>query len=152
MDTLEVPVDCKFQTRDPGIVVGKCCDMGHRWMGSKTISDCVEALIGAYYVVGGLSAAVHFMKWLKIDLELEPSLVSEAIATASLHSCNPMVEDIGILESKLRYVFSTKGLLQEAITHASEQDSKLGYSYEVVIDFFFLTFIYLKEKMMVLEQ
>ncbi|KAL6216878.1 hypothetical protein ACLB2K_010096 [Fragaria x ananassa] len=130
VDTLEVPVDCKFQTRDPGIVVGKCCDMGHRWMGSKTISDCVEALIGAYYVVGGLSAAVHFMKWLKIDLELEPSLVSEAIATASLHSCNPMVDDIGILESKLRYVFSTKGLLQEAITHASEQDSKLGYSYE----------------------
>ncbi|KAM5566198.1 endoribonuclease Dicer [Rosa sericea] len=130
VDTLEVPVDSKFQTRDREVVVGKCCDKGHRWMGSKTISDCVEALIGAYYVAGGLSAAVHFMKWLQIDVELEPSLVSEAITTASLHSCNPKVDEIGILESKLRYVFSTKGLLQEAITHASEQESKLGYSYE----------------------
>ncbi|PRQ28075.1 putative ribonuclease III post-transcriptional gene silencing PAZ-Argonaute family [Rosa chinensis] len=130
VDTLEVPVDSKFQTRDREVVVGKCCDKGHRWMGSKTISDCVEALIGAYYVAGGLSAAVHFMKWLQIDVELEPSLVSEAITTASLHSCNPKVDEIGILEPKLRYVFSTKGLLQEAITHASEQESKLGYSYE----------------------
>ncbi|PRQ23515.1 putative ribonuclease III [Rosa chinensis] len=67
------------------------------------------------------------MKWLGIDVELEPSLVSEAITSASLHSCNPKVDDeIGLLESKLGYVFSTKGLLHEAITHASER----GYSYE----------------------
>ncbi|XP_050366617.1 endoribonuclease Dicer homolog 3a-like [Argentina anserina] len=130
VDTLEVPVDSKFQTRDREVMVGKCCDRGHRWMGSKTISDCVEALIGAYYVAGGLSASVHFMKWLHIDVELEPSLVSEAITAASLHSCNPTLDDIGVLESKLSYVFSTKGLLQEAITHASEQESKLDYSYE----------------------
>lgn len=130
VDTLEVPVDSKFQTIDREVVVGKCCDKGHRWMGSKTISDCVEALIGAYYVSGGLSAAVHFMKWLRIDVELEPSLVSEAITTASLHSSYPRVDEIGILESKLHHVFSTKGLLQEAITHASEQESRLGFSYE----------------------
>ncbi|KAL6211624.1 hypothetical protein ACLB2K_016847 [Fragaria x ananassa] len=96
-------------------------------MGSKTISDCVEALIGAYYVSGGLPAVVHFMKWLGIDVELEPTLVLEAIATASLHSYNARVDDeIGILESKLGYVFSTKSLLHKAITHASEQ----GYSYD----------------------
>nr|XP_004292050.2 PREDICTED: endoribonuclease Dicer homolog 3-like [Fragaria vesca subsp. vesca] len=126
VDSLEVPVDSKFQTSSE-VVVGKCCDKGHRWMGSKTFSDCVEALIGAYYVSGGLPAAVHFMKWLGIDVELEPTLVLEAIATASLHSYNATVDDeIGILESKLGYVFSTKSLLHKATTHASEQ----GYSYE----------------------
>ncbi|KAL6213497.1 hypothetical protein ACLB2K_012944 [Fragaria x ananassa] len=126
VDSLEVPVDSKFQTSSE-VVVGKCCDKRHRWMGSKTISDCVEALIGAYYVSGRLPAAVHFMKCLGIDVELEPTLVLEAIATASLHSYNARVDDeIGILESKLGYVFSTKSLLHKATTHASEQ----GYSYE----------------------
>jgi dsRNA-specific ribonuclease len=33
-------------------------------MCSKTISDCVEALIGAYFVGGGLDAAFAFLKWL----------------------------------------------------------------------------------------
>ncbi|CAL8995994.1 unnamed protein product [Prunus brigantina] len=130
VDTLEVPVDSKFQTEDPKVVVGKSCDKGHRWMCSKTISDCVEALIGAYYVSGGLPAALHLMKWFHIDAELEPSLVAEAITTASLRTYNPKANEIAILESKLHYEFSTKGLLHEAITHASEQESGVGCCYE----------------------
>lgn len=114
-------------------MVGKSCDKGHRWMCSKTISDCVEALIGAYYVSGGLPAALHLMKWFHIDAELEPSLVAEAITTASLRSYNPKANEIAILESKLHYEFSTKGLLHEAITHASEQESGVGCCYEVMM-------------------
>lgn len=131
METLEVPVDGKFQTEDPKVVVGKSCDKGHRWMCSKTISDCVEALIGAYYVAGGLPAAIHMMKWLNIDVELEPSLVADAITMASLHSYTLKANEIAIMESKLHYEFSTKGLLLEAITHASDQESGGGYCYEV---------------------
>ena len=132
MDGLEVPLDPKFQTEDPKLVVGKCCDKGHRWMGSKTISDCFEALIGAYYVGGGLTAAIHTMKWFGIDVELEPSLVLDAISIASLRSYTPKDDEITTLELKLGYVFSTKGLLQEAITHASDQELNLDYCYQVV--------------------
>ncbi|XP_018503569.2 endoribonuclease Dicer homolog 3a isoform X1 [Pyrus x bretschneideri] len=130
VETLEVPLDSKFQTEDPKVVVGKSCDKGHRWMCSKTISDCVEALIGAYYVAGGLPAALHVMKWLDIDVELEPSLVADAIMTASLHSYTSKANEIAVLESKLHYEFSTKGLLLEAMTHASDQESGGGYCYE----------------------
>jgi len=44
------------------VVVGKLCDRSHRWMCSKTIADYVEALIGAYYVGGGLFASLNVMK------------------------------------------------------------------------------------------
>ncbi|KAF7134712.1 hypothetical protein RHSIM_Rhsim08G0003600 [Rhododendron simsii] len=130
VDSSEVPLDSKFQTEDTKVVVGKCCDRGHRWMGSKTISDCVEALIGAYYVGGGLTAALYLMKWLSIGSELEPSLVDEAITNASLHSYIPKAKEIEILESKLAYEFSTKGLLLEAITHASQQELEVGFCYQ----------------------
>ncbi|KAF3446126.1 hypothetical protein FNV43_RR11305 [Rhamnella rubrinervis] len=130
VDTVEVPLVGKFQTEDPKIVVGKCCDKGHRWMCSKTIADCVEALLGVYYVAGGLPAAIHMMKWLGFDAELEPSLVVEAITTASLRSYIPKANNIATLESKIGYEFSTKGLLQEAITHASEQELGVSYCYE----------------------
>lgn len=127
-----MPLDKKFQTEDIKVMVGKCCDRGHRWMSSKTISDCVEALIGAYYVGGGLVAAVQLMKWLGLDAEIQPSMLDEAIKTASLRSYSPKATEIAILESKLEYEFSVKGLLLEAITHASdEQELGLGYCYQV---------------------
>ncbi|KAK2645038.1 hypothetical protein Ddye_020233 [Dipteronia dyeriana] len=127
VDTLEVPLDGKYFTKDTKVVVGKLCDMGHRWMGSKTIADCAEALIGAYYVGGGLDAALHMMKWLKFDADLEPSLVLKAINSASLRSYIPKTNEIKDIESKIRYEFSVKFLLQEAITHASVLDL---YSYQ----------------------
>ncbi|KAJ7958428.1 Endoribonuclease dicer-like protein [Quillaja saponaria] len=130
VDTPEVALDGKFHTEDPTVVVGKCCDMGHRWIVSKTIADCVEALIGAYYVGGGLIATLHMMKWLGVDADLEPSLVSAAINTASLYSYVPKANEIATLEAKIGYEFSIKGLLQEAITHSSEQEVGDGYNYQ----------------------
>jgi len=50
---LKCPIDVKFHTEDPKVVVGKFYDRVHRWMCSKTIVDCFEALIRAYYVGGG---------------------------------------------------------------------------------------------------
>lgn len=128
---MDVPWDPKLQTEDPKVVVGKCCDMGHRWMISKTVSDCVEALIGAYYVSGGLVAALHVMKWLGVDADLEPSLIVEAINSASLRSYLLRSNELDGLESKLGYRFSVKFLLQEAITHTTAQES---YCYQVVME------------------
>ena len=126
-----MPLDGKFITNNPSVKVGKSCDKGHRWMCSKTIADCVEALIGAYYVGGGLAAALHIMKWLGITIELDPSLVCEAITQASIRSYVPKADEISTLESKLGYAFTTKGLLQEAVTHASQQELGVGYCYQV---------------------
>ncbi|CAI9755614.1 unnamed protein product [Fraxinus pennsylvanica] len=128
VDTREVPMDDKFVTEDEKLVVGKSCDKGHRWMGSKTVSDCVEALIGAYYVGGGLTAAIQLMKWLSIGAEVEPSWVDDVIKTASLRSYTPKAKDIKLLESKIGYEFSVKGLLLEAITHEHEQG--VDYCYQ----------------------
>lgn len=128
--TPEVPLDKKFITEDTEIVIGKCCDNGHRWMGSKTISDCVEALIGAYYVGGGLNAAIQFMIWLGMDAQLDPSLVDKAITSASLHSYAPKVQNIQSLETQLGYQFAVKGLLLEAITHGTEEQD-VGLCYQV---------------------
>ncbi|XP_028790121.1 endoribonuclease Dicer homolog 3a [Neltuma alba] len=130
VENLEVPLDEKFQSEDPKIVVGKFCDRRHRWICSKTIADCVEALIGAYYVGGGLLASLHVMKWLGICAGLEPSLVDEAITVASLHIYSPKENEIASLEAKIGYKFSVKGLLLEAITHASENELGGGYCYE----------------------
>ncbi|KAI4337204.1 hypothetical protein L6164_015649 [Bauhinia variegata] len=130
VESPEVPLDEKFQTEDPSVVIGKVCDRGHRWICSKTIADCVEALIGAYYVGGGLVASLHVMKWLQIDAELDQSLVHKAITTASLHTYVPKGNEIASLEEKLGYEFSVKGLLHEAMTHFSGQEPGIGYCYE----------------------
>ncbi|KAL5786463.1 hypothetical protein ACOSQ2_008855 [Xanthoceras sorbifolium] len=150
VDTLEVPLDGKYFTNNPKVVVGKLCDMGHRWMGSKTIADCVEALIGAYYIGGGLDAALHMMKWLKIDADLEPSLVLKAINSASLRSYVPKNNEIKDLESKICYEFSVKFLLQEAITHASVQEfycyQRLEFLGDSVLDLLITWHLYQSHK------
>ncbi|XP_015572953.2 endoribonuclease Dicer homolog 3 [Ricinus communis] len=130
VDTLEVPLDAKFQTEDPKVQIAICCSKGHRWMCSKTISDCVEAVIGAYYVSGGLMAALHVMQWLGMDVEFDPSLVDKIIKTASVRSYTPKEDEIKGIESKLGYTFSVKFLLQEAMTHASMQEQGIGYCYQ----------------------
>ncbi|KAH1244660.1 Endoribonuclease Dicer 3 [Glycine max] len=96
----------------------------------KTIADCVEALIGAYYVDGGLFASLNVMKWLGIGVELELSSLDEAITAASLSTCVPIESDIASLEKKIEYEFSVKGLLLEAITHLSEKELGIGCCYE----------------------
>lgn len=101
-------------------------------MGSKTVSDCVESVIGAYYVSGGLIAALHVMKWFGINAELDHSLISEAITSASLRYYIPKEDEVKGLESKLGYVFSVKFLLQEAMTHASVQEQGVTYCYQVI--------------------
>ncbi|XP_021852349.2 endoribonuclease Dicer homolog 3 [Spinacia oleracea] len=132
VDTSEVPLESTYHTFDETVILGKSCDRGHRWLVSKSIADCVEAVIGAYYVGGGFVAALHTMKWLGIEAELGPCYVDKAINLASDRSCALKIDQVTALESKLGYEFSTKGLLLEAITHLTEQETGVGvdYSYE----------------------
>lgn len=95
----------------------------YRVLSSKTLADVVEALIGVYYVEGGKIAANHLMKWIGIQVEFDademecmsrPSNVPESI----LRSIN-----FDSLEGALNIKFNDKGLLVEAITHASRPSS-----------------------------
>nr|DAD43588.1 TPA_asm: hypothetical protein HUJ06_001818 [Nelumbo nucifera] len=79
-------------------------------MCSKTISDCVEALIGAYFIGGGLTATLSLMKWLGMDVEFNPILIDDLIRNASLWSSMPKVNELETLETKLCYSFSAKSL------------------------------------------
>ncbi|PPS15677.1 hypothetical protein GOBAR_AA04905 [Gossypium barbadense] len=145
VDSLEVPLDKKFQTEDPKVKVGKSCDRGHRWFCSKTISDCVEALIAAYYLSGGLVAALHVMKWLGIDAEVDPSVVAEVINRASLRTYVPNYK-IHMIESKVGYNFSVKFFLQEALTHESVHESycyqRLEFLGDSVLDLLITQYLY----------
>ena len=133
----ECPVNSEVITEDihrvddKSIIIGKACDKGHRWICSKTISDCVEALIGAYYVGGGLRAAFSVLKWLQIEIEFEEDLIVKAMLSASVRNYLPKVDVVELLEAKINYVFSVKGLLIEALTHPSQQESGATYCYQV---------------------
>ncbi|GAA0149590.1 hypothetical protein LIER_08728 [Lithospermum erythrorhizon] len=127
VDSQEVPRSSKFFTENTKVKVGESCDKGHRWMVSKTISDCVEALVGACFIGGGLDTALHFMKWLGLNVEIEVSLIEEHIKSASLHSYAPNAADMRVLELKLGYRFSVKGLLLEALTHGTNHESDVSY-------------------------
>ncbi|KAJ0967078.1 hypothetical protein J5N97_023995 [Dioscorea zingiberensis] len=130
VNTSEVPIEIKFITEETSIVMGKACDKGHRWMCSKTIADCVEALIGAYYAGGGLGAALSVMKWFGINVEFQEKNVIEAKNIASCWSYLPKFNEIKALELKLGYVFSVKGLLLEAVTHPTQQELGIAYCYQ----------------------
>ncbi|XP_074279118.1 endoribonuclease Dicer homolog 3-like [Silene latifolia] len=116
IDQSKVPLDGKFQTYDENLVLGKTCDNGHRWLVSKSIADCVEAVIGAYYVAGGLVGALHVMKWLGIEAELDPGFVDRFTDVASDRSCTQKSDHIITLESKLGLEFLGDAVLDLLIT------------------------------------
>ncbi|PWZ54428.1 Endoribonuclease Dicer 3b [Zea mays] len=132
IETAFVPFSGGYISDDPSFVVGKPCDRGHRWMCSKTVSDCVEALVGAYYVGGGIAAAIWVMRWFGIDVRCDMELVQKAKynSNASRMCYLSKIKDIEELEAKLKYNFSVKGLLLEAISHPSVQELGVDYCYQ----------------------
>ncbi|CAL5041650.1 unnamed protein product [Urochloa decumbens] len=156
----ECPVNSEVVTKDvhriddsKSIIIGNACDKGHRWICSKTISDCVEAIIGAYYVGGGLRAAFAVLKWLQIEIETEDNLIMKVMSSASVRNYLPKVDVVELLQAKLGYVFSEKGLLIEALTHPSQQESGATYCYQrleflgdAVLDILITHHLYLSHK------
>nr|CAB3494370.1 unnamed protein product [Digitaria exilis] len=134
VETAFVPFSGRYIRDDPSFVVGKPCDRGHRWMCSKTVSDCVEALVGAYYVGGGIAAALWVMRWFGIDIICDIKQVQKVKSIASHRCYLSKLKDIEELEAKLQYNFSVKSLLLEAITHPSLQELRVDYCYQVLGD------------------
>ncbi|CAA7056222.1 unnamed protein product [Microthlaspi erraticum] len=95
----------------------------YRVLSSKTLADVVEALIGVYYVEGGKVAANHLMKWIGIHVEDDPEEIEGTVKPVNVsESVLKSIDFVG-LEKALKYEFVEKGLLVEAITHASRPSS-----------------------------
>ncbi|GLJ31484.1 hypothetical protein SUGI_0631810 [Cryptomeria japonica] len=112
-------VPCSCNPKDPNsLPVEKVCDKGHRWIYSKTISDVVEALIGAHLVGGGTIAALEFMRWMNMEVDIEDKSVEIAFKRCFAY---PSVLNTSLdeLQSLLYYHFENPCLLVEALTHAS---------------------------------
>ncbi|KAK9922831.1 hypothetical protein M0R45_031275 [Rubus argutus] len=88
---------------------------GRRKITNKSIADVVEALIGAFLSSCGEMAAVHFMNWvgIKVDLTYIPYDRNFPVQPEKLIN----VKD---LEELLNYSFRDPSLLLEALTHFSK--------------------------------
>lgn len=91
----------------------------YRVLSSKTLADVVEALIGVYYVEGGKHAANHLMKWIGIQVEFDPEDTVYTTGTCNVPESILRSVNFDALEGALNIRFNNRGLLVEAITHAS---------------------------------
>ncbi|KAI3492942.1 hypothetical protein L1887_42437 [Cichorium endivia] len=95
----------------------------YRVLSSKTLADVVEALIGVYYVEGGKQAANHLMKWIGIDVDYDSSEIGWSTRPSNVPDSILRSIDFDSLEGALNIKFNDRGLLVEAITHASRPSS-----------------------------
>lgn len=95
----------------------------YRVLSSKTLADVVEALIGVYYVEGGKNAANHLMKWIGIQVEFDPEDIVCATGPCNVPESILRSVNFDTLEGALNIKFNNRGLLIEAITHASRPSS-----------------------------
>lgn len=75
--------------------------------------------VGAYYVHGGEDAAQAVMNWLGCPVGVDPGIKAEA--RARVHGQLELLSKTKVseVENLLNYRFENKGLLVEALTHAS---------------------------------
>lgn len=95
----------------------------YRVLSSKTLADVVEALIGVYYVEGGKNAVNHLMKWTGIQVEFDHEEIDGASGPFNVPESVLRSVDFDTLEGALDIKFNDRGLLIEAITHASRPSS-----------------------------
>ncbi|KAL0318323.1 UNVERIFIED_CONTAM: Endoribonuclease Dicer1 [Sesamum angustifolium] len=95
----------------------------YRVLSGKTLADVVEALIGVYYVEGGKNAANHLMKWIGIEIDFDLKEINYLIKPSTVPDNILRTIDFDALEGSLNVKFTDRGLLVEAITHASRPSS-----------------------------
>lgn len=99
-----------------------------REISSKVLADVVEALIGAAYVDGGLAKAYACIRTL---LPKETWWDSDVLLSTVLKEVpSTDTANFAILAKLIGHSFSHRGLLLEAVTHASYPNNRVSHSYE----------------------
>ncbi|XP_068345228.1 dicer-like protein 4 [Pyrus communis] len=124
------------------------CSKGHHWLYKKTIADVVEALVGAFVVDSGFIAATAFLKWIGIQVDFEPSQVTEACIASSRYIPLSACMNIAALENLLGYKFLHRGLLLQAFVHPSYNKhgggcyQRLEFLGDAVLDYLITSYLY----------
>ncbi|KAL1825871.1 hypothetical protein ACET3Z_012649 [Daucus carota] len=110
-----IPGDQKEAFHEVQLSTGtKVFTKGIQKVKSKVVADVVEALIGVFLSYGGEGAALSFMNWLGIEVNLLN------IPYKRSFPANPeKLLNVSYLESILNYSFKDASLLVEALTHGS---------------------------------
>jgi hypothetical protein len=96
---------------------------------------------GAHYIEGGVDAALSFMKWLGLEVGVNLNLREQARMCSDWD--RTLLESIDVIELEmlLDYRFNNKGLLVQALTHASCERS-CGACYQVPIARIFVHYLF----------
>ncbi|KAK7265138.1 hypothetical protein RJT34_32754 [Clitoria ternatea] len=139
---------CLNYSEEQGKATETRCNKNHHWLHNKTISDVVEALVGAFLVDSGFKAAISFLTWIGVQVDFEASQV--------VNICNgsagyfPLSSDVDIpsLEGKLGHHFVHKGLLLQAFVHPSYNKhgggcyQRLEFLGDAVLDYLITSYLY----------
>lgn len=92
----------------------------------KVVADAVEALIGVFLSEGGEMAALSFMGWLGIQVDLVNTSYIREVPLQPNRYIN-----IEYLQSLLNYKFRDASLFVEALTHGSYMLPEIPKCYQV---------------------
>ncbi|CAK7338282.1 unnamed protein product [Dovyalis caffra] len=124
------------------------CSKGHHWLHKKTVSDVVEALIGAFLVDSGFKAAIAFLRWIGIDVKFDDSQVINVCQASSSYETLAPSMDIAALENLLGHQFLYKGLLLQAFVHPSSHKNgggcyqRLEFLGDAVLDYLITSYLF----------
>lgn len=123
------------------------CSKGHHWLHNKTVSDVVEALIGAFLVDSGFKAAIAFLRWIGIKVDFDDSqVINICQASRTYAMLNPSM-DLATLENLLGHQFLYKGLLLQAFVHPSHKNGggcyqRLEFLGDAVLDYLITSYLF----------
>nr|XP_045623564.1 endoribonuclease Dicer-like [Procambarus clarkii] len=142
LDKLKEEVVNKLRQMNEEKNVGMCYNPWKEHLVSdKSIADSVEALIGAYLLVGGNEAAVNFLHKLGLGVYNNESLLksqleiaSPVLSKESWVGCELRrlykIACLDRLENKIQYHFSNTGFIVQAVTHSSYSSNKVTDCYQ----------------------
>lgn len=152
-DTIKAALD-SIEGAVPGDVITSANKFfGKQNVPDKTVSDCVESLIGAYLQGYGLKGGLAIVKWFGILPLTENDMKSKAIfqkkpenplihPTTSQYQIDSHILNYHKLQQELGYTFKNRAYLLQALTHASFSINRFTDCYQrleflgdAVIDF-----------------
>ncbi|XP_020109653.1 endoribonuclease Dicer homolog 4 isoform X1 [Ananas comosus] len=124
------------------------CTKSHNWLHRKTIADVVEALVGAFLVESGFKAAFAFLRWLGIPVHFDLPDVYRVYKSSNNNLSLCDVISVAKLEELIGYTFKYKGLILQALVHASYSNhpggcyQKLEFLGDAVLEYLITSYLY----------